>query len=106
MNKHLRAILLGAVAGIIDVIPMILQDLTWDANLSAFSMWVVIGFFISSVSLKMNGILKGILISILVLLPSAFLIGWSEPFALVPIILITIFLGGVLGFSIQKLNKE
>ncbi len=34
----------GAIAGILDVIPMVAQGLTWDANLSAFTMWLVVGF--------------------------------------------------------------
>jgi hypothetical protein len=36
------------IAGVIDVIPMVVQNLTWDANLSAFAHWVVTGFLIST----------------------------------------------------------
>ena len=93
---------LGAIAGIIDVIPMVIQRLTWDANISAFLMWVVIGFILSITELKMNSILKGILISYLVLLPSAILIGWKEPVSLVPIIIMTTILGGALGYLIHR----
>ncbi len=45
MKKNKIGILLGVVAGILDVIPMVLQKLTWEANISAFSMWIVVGFF-------------------------------------------------------------
>ena len=96
---------LGAVAGIIDVIPMIIQNLTWDANISAFLMWVVIGFLLSIAELKINSVLKGILISYLVLLPAGILIGWKEPASLVPIILMTTLLGGALGFAVQRFKK-
>ena len=106
MKKQLQGVLFGAIAGVIDVIPMILQDLTWDANFSAFSMWVIIGYLISVVKVNMNAILKGILISLLVLFPSAILIGSKEPFTLIPILVITICLGGILGFSIHKINKD
>ena len=41
MNRIAIGIVFGIIAGIIDVIPMVLQKLTWDANLSAFSMWVM-----------------------------------------------------------------
>lgn len=105
MKKNKIGILLGFVAGIIDVIPMIMQKLTWDANISAFSMWIVVGFLISTIDLKINSIVKGILIAFLVLLPSAILIGWSEPFALIPIAIMTTILGGLLGFSIHKFSK-
>lgn len=107
MKKIKIGILLGAAAGIIDIIPMIVQNLTWDANISAFSMWVVVGFLISIIDLNINSIIKGILIALLVLLPTAILIGWKEPFSLIPIISMTIILGGLLGYSItQILDKK
>jgi len=102
MKKIRIGLLLGMVAGIIDVIPMIIQNLTWDANLSAFTMWIVVGFLIATIDLKINSVIKGILIAFLVLLPSAVLIGWKEPVSLVPIAIMTTILGGLLGFSINK----
>jgi len=96
----------GTVAGIIDIVPMVLQKLTWDANFSAFTMWVVIGFFLSVVNLKINSIMKGIIFSFLVLLPSAILIGWNEPVSLLPIFFMTLILGGLLGLIIDKLTKN
>ncbi|NOY59134.1 MAG: hypothetical protein GXO75_09395, partial [Calditrichaeota bacterium] len=71
MNKILAGILFGIIAGVIDVVPMIIQKLTWDANLGAFSLWIVSGFLIATSSLQMNSYLKGVFISILVLIPSA-----------------------------------
>lgn len=105
MKKVKIGILLGVAAGIIDIIPMLLQKLTWDANLSAFSLWVVSGYLIATTNSKLNGVLKGILISFLVLLPSAILIGWKEPIALIPIFIMTFILGALLGFFIDKHGK-
>lgn len=106
MKKTLIGLIAGFVTGVIDLIPMIIQDLTWDANLSALIMWVIVGFFNSRIDLKMNSILKGILIAFLVLLPSAILIGWKEPISLIPIIIMTTILGGLLGLVIQRLLKK
>jgi len=103
MRKVKIGIILGIVAGIIDVIPMIIQKLTWDANISAFSMWIVVGFLIAIVDLKINSIIKGVLIAFLALLPTAILIGWKEPISLIPISIMTTILGGLLGFTINKL---
>ncbi len=103
MNIITAGILLGIVAGIIDIIPMVIKKLTWDANLSAFAMWVIAGFFIASINLNVNPALEGILISFLTLLPCAILIGWKEPKSLIPIFVMTIILGGLLGFAIPKL---
>ena len=106
MSKMKIGIILGLIAGLIDIIPMLIKNLTWDANISALTMWIVVGFLISSVDLKINSIVKGILIAFLVLLPSAILIGWKEPISLMPIGFMTTFLGGLLGFSIQKLANR
>ena len=103
MKRKLTGIGLGVVAGIFDVIPMLLQKLSWDANFGAFSMWIIAGLLIASTDFKMNPILKGIAVSFLVLTPSAILIGWREPFSLLPVAAMTLLLGAGLGFGINKL---
>ena len=103
-SKIFIGILFGVAAGIIDVIPMIMQNLSWDANISAFTMWVVIGFFIASVELKINPLLKGILLSFLVLLPLAIIIGWNDPAVLIPIAIMTTLLGSFLGYAMSKIK--
>lgn len=105
MNKIIIGILLGVIAGIIDLIPMILQNLSWDANLSAFSMWVVVGFLTSVTEIKINQIFKSILIAFLALLPTAILLAWKDPVSLIPITIMTIILGGLLGFFFKILSK-
>jgi len=102
ISKIKIGIIFGIMAGIIDVIPMIFQKLTWDANISAFSLWVIAGFMISTSSLKINSVLKGILISFLLLTPSAVIIGWSQPISLIPIFIMTLILGGLLGYFVNK----
>lgn len=102
MKKIKIGILFGLAAGVIDIIPMLIDHLTWDANISALSMWIVVGIFIATVEWHINAIVKGILISLLVLLPSAILIGWKEPISLFPIFSITIILGGLIGYLINR----
>lgn len=103
IGRSIQGVIWGAIAGGVDLIPMILQKLSWDANLSAFSMWVVIGFFIATSKIRFNPFLKGILFSILCLLPSAIIIGAKEPFALIPITCMTVLLGSGLGFILDRL---
>ena len=102
LSKIKIGIIFGIIAGIIDVIPMIFQKLTWDANLAAFSMWIIAGFMVSTSNLKINSVLKGILISFLLLIPSAVIIGWSQPISLIPIFLMTLILGGLLGYLVNR----
>lgn len=106
MKTIIIGIMLGIAAGIIDVIPMIIKKLTWDANISAFLMWVIVGFFIATIDLNINPILKGILIAFLVLTPCAVLIGWKGPKSLIPIFVTTLILGGLLGFLITRLTNN
>ena len=101
-SQTTKGLLIGAIVGIVDLIPMIIQGLTWDANLSAFSMWVVAGFLVANTTLKINGALKGVTISFLVLIPSAILIGLKEPISLIPIFIMTLVLGSILGYLVDK----
>jgi hydrogenase/urease accessory protein HupE len=103
MNRIFAGLLVGVIAGILDIIPMILQKLSWVANLSAFSMWVIIGLLIATNNLKLPAIIKGILLSILVLIPTAIIIGSKEPKSLIPITIMTIILGSITGIAINKL---
>jgi CHASE2 domain-containing sensor protein len=105
-SKPLIGICFGAITGIIDVIPMLFQGLSWDANFSAFALWVVSGFLISTSSLKLNSAIKGVLISVLVLIPVAILIGWQNPITLIPIAVMTLILGSLLGYSINRFTKN
>ncbi|MFH1389917.1 MAG: hypothetical protein ABIH56_04265 [Candidatus Margulisiibacteriota bacterium] len=97
MNKIVKGLLFGAIAGVIDVIPMVAQGLSWDADLSAFSLWVVAGFMIATSELRFNSILKGLLISYLLALPVYIIVGAKEPFSLIPMTIMTAILGGILG---------
>lgn len=95
-------ILLGAIAGVIDVIPMLAMKLPLAANLSAFSLWVVAGFLVQHTSLKLNSLAKGLVISLLVFLSTAFLIGQNDPADLIPPLVMTVILGSLLGWAVGK----
>ena len=105
MNNITIGVIFGIFAGIIDISPMLAMKLPWTANISAFSMWVIIGFFIAASSLKINSILKGILIACLVLFPNAILIGQNNPTDLIPVVSMTLILGSLLGLLINKYGK-
>jgi hypothetical protein len=102
MNRISKGIILGVLAGGIDILPMIAQHLSWDANLSAFSFWVVNGFLIASIDLKLKPVLKGIVVSFATLLPLAIIIGAKEPATLLPIGVMTLLLGAGVGYFLGK----
>lgn len=105
MSKIKTGLILGIVAGIVDVTPMILMKLPWNADLSAFSMWVVIGFLIATSNLKMNSVSKGLLISFSVLLPLAIIIGAQNIVDLIPVTIMTLLLGSFLGYFIGRVKE-
>ncbi len=104
MSKLLKYLMVGILLGIIDVIPMIFMKLTWDANISAFSMWIIISFILFYNNLIIHQIIKSIIISFLVLLPNAILIGWNNPINLIPVIIMTLLLSTIMGFFTGKIN--
>ena len=105
MKRIVAGLLVGACAGVVDVVPMVMQGITWDANCSAFSLWVVSGLMIAATDLKLKPVLKGIVIPMLVLLPSSFLIAWKEPASLIPILVMTTILGAISGTLIHKYTR-
>ena len=105
-NNLLIGLIFGAIAGILDVIPMVLQGLSWDANLSAFFLWIVSGFMLATSNLRLHPVLKGIFIPFICLLPSIFIIGWNSPLVLIPIFIMTLILGALLGLVYGRLQQE
>lgn len=103
MKKLLIGLGVGICAGIIDVTPMIVQGLSIDADLSAFAMWVVVGYLIAFSSLQVHPLFKGLLVAIPTIIPVAILIGFKEPFTLIPIGVMTLILGALSGLLIEKL---
>lgn len=105
MKKIIIGVLFGVVAGIVDIIPMLIQKLSWDANISAFTFWIIAGFFIATTKINLEGTMKGMAVSLLLLIPIAFIIGWKNPISLLPIIIMNLILGSILGFLIDKFGK-
>ncbi|HAM97294.1 MAG TPA: hypothetical protein DCQ26_01680 [Marinilabiliales bacterium] len=102
MKKIFFALSIGIAAGIIDAVPMILQDLNPYASVSAFVHWVVLGLIIPFVSWNMKGWLKGILVGLLALLPVMVLVSEKEPLSLIPMTLFSVLLGAAVGWAGEK----
>lgn len=106
MNKRkvLVGLGLGTVAGGLDIIPMLIQKLSWDANLSAFTFWILAGFLIATSNLKLPAPVKGFFIAFITIIPTAIIIFAQDPVSLIPMSIATLVLGGLLGFLIEKLG--
>ncbi|MBU1118870.1 hypothetical protein KKH43_03245 [Patescibacteria group bacterium] len=104
MRSILLSLALGAAAGIIDVIPMIIQKLDKYACISAFVQWIIIGFIVTHIKIPgVEGWSKGTIIAVLMALPIIIIVMKTD-LKSVPIILITsAILGGLVGFFSDKI---
>lgn len=99
MNNILIALLIGIAAGIIDVIPMILQKMNKYANLSAFFHWVVLGLLIPFVAWDIAPWLKGLIIAELSAVPILLIVAPDDKKAVIPITVMSAVLGAGVGLA-------
>ncbi len=93
MSSFFIALLIGIVAGIIDVIPMLIQKMNKYANLSAFFHWVFLGLIIPFVAWPIAAWLKGLLIAELAAIPILFMVAPADKKAILPITIMSAILG-------------
>ena len=93
MNEILIALTIGIVAGIIDVVPMVIQKMEKTANLSAFAHWVVLGLIIPFVSWNIAPWLKGFIIAEISAIPILFIVATKDKKAILPITVMSAILG-------------
>ncbi len=102
MKKLTYALLFGAVAGIIDVAPMIAQGLNAYANWSAFAHWLVMGILVAYIQWPLKGWLKGLLLAELTAIPILILVAEKDLLSIVPIVVMSALLGSILGWITER----
>lgn len=105
MKKLITSLLIGAVAGIIDIIPMILQKLDRITFVSAFAFWVLMGFIIAHITLPIKNWKKGFLVAEFSIIPILILIAAVDIKSTIPVIITTAILGSLVGISTEKYAK-
>jgi hypothetical protein len=93
MEKALIAIGIGIIAGVIDVIPMIIQKLDKQAIWSALIHWMVLGLIIPFVSWNMDPWLKGLIIGEISAIPILIIVVKEDKKAMIPILTFSAILG-------------
>lgn len=109
MKRFLICLALGISAGIIDVTPMVIQGLDPFFCVSAFSLWIIMGFFIpffSSPVKLISGWLKGLLTVNVFSIPLLLLIVKLDPAAIPVIITFNTILGSYIGFMGKKFVEK
>jgi hypothetical protein len=93
MKQIIIALIIGIVAGIVDIVPMIIQKLEKRASLSAFTHWVFLGLIIPFVNWGIQSWLKGLIIGILASIPVLIIITDKDKKSMVPVLLFSAVLG-------------
>ncbi|MBN2395636.1 MAG: hypothetical protein JXC36_04140 [Candidatus Atribacteria bacterium] len=102
MTNFLIAVLIGVVAGLIDVIPMIIMKLDRVANISAFVHYFALGLIIPFVNWGMPLWISGIIISLLSALPIMIIVYPKDKKSIIPMIIFAIILGAGIGLAGAK----
>jgi hypothetical protein len=105
MKNIFIALIIGLSAAIIDVIPMIIQQIDKSACISAFIQWIVLGLIIPYVNWDIQPRLKGLIIAELAALPIMILVFAKEPKSIIPIIIFSAILGVAVGLAGARFVK-
>jgi hypothetical protein len=100
MDKLLLSAIIGLVAGIVDIIPMILQKLPRHSTVSAFVYYFFISIIIVNIDLPhIAWWLQGGLISLALMIPTLVLIGQTDKKPLPIITANAIVIGTLVGIA-------
>ena len=102
MSKLIVSLIIGIIAGIVDVIPMIIQKMDKYANLSAFFHWVVVGVIISYIQMPLAPWLKGLVIAELLAISIMIIVAKEDKKSVIPIFAMSAILGILVGISTAK----
>ncbi|MEW6558330.1 MAG: hypothetical protein AB1349_13450 [Elusimicrobiota bacterium] len=102
MNNIIIALIIGVTAGIIDVVPMLIQKLDKFACISAFIHWIVLGLIIPYVNWDIQPWLKGLVIAELTAIPIMIIVYPQDPKAIIPMFIFSAILGVGVGLAGSK----
>lgn len=97
MKGLLVGVAIGFIAGMIDVIPMLIRRLSKESCWSAFIHYFVLGLIIPFVHIDLFPWMKGAIIAVLTALPIIILVYPQDKKAIVPMIISSLILGSAIG---------
>lgn len=99
--RILWVIVLGVVAGTVDVLPMVLRGMNWREAAVPFVHWVVTTVLIASVAWPLHPALRGALVAFLTSLPTLIRYSNSQPGSVVPVFIMSLVIGSAVGMIIS-----
>jgi hypothetical protein len=102
MPKILIALGIGALAGLIDVTPMLMRHVERPVVLSAFIHWVVVGVLTAYVHVPAPAWLTGVLVALLTSLPVVVQRAGENPQSALGILAMSVVLGAAIGMATAR----
>ena len=102
MNDFLIAIIIGLAAGLIDIIPMMIQKLDKRDTVSAFVHYFALGLIIPFVNCGISSWITGIVIAFLTSIPIMIIVYPRDKKAIIPMIVFSLILGAGIGIAGAK----
>lgn len=98
MNDFLLTLLIGFIAGIIDVLPMIKMKIDKFSIASAFLYYLIMPFIVYHIDLFQNiWYIKGGIIGFLLALPTIIVVAKDDKKSAIPMVIMSIILGSIVG---------
>ena len=105
-RKLLIALSIGILAGMVDVLPGVIQGVNSRITLAGFTFWVGVAFVVAYVSLPLKAWLKGLVVAMVLSIPGVMLISIVDARSVVPMLIITAILGPVIGYLTGRLCRD
>ncbi len=105
MSKLLIALLIGAAAGALDTVPMLLRKAPWHEVAVPFVHWLMLGVLIAYVQMPVHPALKGSIVAAMTTLPILISYSQTKPGAVLPILGIGIVLGAAVGWLTHQFAR-
>lgn len=105
MKKLSLVFLIGLVAGLLDLIPLIMVNAPVFNMVSVLAFWLCASFFIYKTSLVENSLLNGLAIATVLMIPMALAVAATNPTDFIPMMSMALLLGPPVGWSLQKFVK-
>lgn len=99
MNAITIAVLIGIVAGLIDITPMVLMKLERSASISAFVHYFVLGLAIPFIDWGIPQWITGIIISVLSAIPIMIIVSSKDKKSIIPMSVFSVLLGAGIGLA-------
>ena len=106
MRNALVIVMVGLVAGLLDLIPLVMVGAPLFNMVAIMVFWLVAVLFMAKVTLLRNPLLNGLAVAVLIMLPVVMTVYTVNPKDFVPMLSMAVILGPLSGFAVSRGMKK